>query len=306
MRDWKRVLLVSFLGLALALPLAPRQAEAWFFGFFARIFFSSGARSAAGGVARGLAGNAARTGFRQLARGGGRQLIRARARAATRAVRQRAVAAPKGQLRMQRLFGKKPYVKRGANGQITRSATVEGDLLIFREAGRKVGFAQWEKQGLILYRADGRRVARLLESDNRVLAYDNQGNYLGQFIEEVVEDQISRYFVDALGQRHETMSVPPPKTETSPSQKRFYSHAEDGSITGYSMLVDGMLVICAPDGTELARGVWEESSLVLYDLLGEKQGEFRREGDTIMAYDAKGNNVGYIAEENGQAVFRAS
>lgn len=251
-----------------------------------------------------MASGAARSGFRQLARGGGRQLIRHQAHAATRAARTRAI--PRGQARMQRVFGSRPYQVRGANGQVVRSASVEGDLLVFREAGRKVGFAQWEREGLVLYRADGRRMAKLLESDNRLLAYDNQGNYIGQFIEEMVQDQLTRYFVDSLGQRHATMdlsALPTTPNTSEATQQRFYSHAEDGSVAGYSMLVDGMLQVFDAAGQQVAYGAWEAQQLVLYDVLGEKLGAFRQEGENIVAYDTQGKRVGHIEQQQGKAVF---
>ncbi len=301
MQVWQKTLSVAVVIFAIALPLAPQPAEAWVFGFFVRGLFGVGARSAAGGVARGMASGAARTGFRQLARGGGQQLLRNQARTATRAARTRAI--PSGQARMQRVFGSRPYQVRSANAQVLRSATVEGDLLVFREAGRKVGFAQWEREGLVLYRADGRRMAKLLESDNRLLAYDNQGNYIGQFVEEIIEEQLTRYFVDSLGQRHATMDLSAVPAVSQSQQQRFYSYAEDGSVAGYSMLVDGMLQVFDAAGQQVAYGAWEAQQLVLYDVLGDKLGVFRQEGEKIIAYDTQGKRVGHIEQQHGKAVF---
>ncbi|MDM8545875.1 hypothetical protein QUF61_05240 [Candidatus Venteria ishoeyi] len=297
-----KISLIALLVSGLSVSLLPRQADAWIFGFFARGFFTTTARVAAGGVSRGVV----RSGFRQLAKGGGKKILQRRSATLLSKAKTRRVHVHQGQARMQRLFGKKPYTVRNKQGRIISSATVKGDKLIFREAGKQTGFAQWEKNGLMLYRSDGQKLARLHNLDNRLLAYDRDEQYLGQFIKEQIEDQIINYFVDALGNRHDYMPVPQISSgQQLPESERIYGYADDGSISGYSSFKDGILYVYNAKGVELAHVVREADILVVYDLQGEKQGSFKQQADKILAYDANDQLVGYIVDQDGKVVFLA-
>ncbi len=294
-----RRVLAAGLALTLLLPLVPRQADA--FAWLIRFFIGTEVRGAAlGGVARGIVGN----GFRQLAAGGGRALIRAEASAGLRAAAARRVVVHRGQERMLNLFGRRTFRIGGAAGEATGSAVVEGDLLVFRAGTTRIGFAQWESEGLVLYRANGVRVARLVDEAERVVAYDAEGNYLGQFIKEQVEDALKDVFIDALGNRHTEFVVPDPRPgQAIPEAERDYSYAPDGSTLGYSAITDGTLRVFAPDGGELARGVMEHGVLVIYDQMGERRGSFRPEGADILALDADDQVIGAIRQQGGRAVY---
>lgn len=303
---WLHASAVVLVVVAVTTAAMPRPVDAWIFGLVLRGGIGQSlSRAAVGGVMRASGRGLVRSGFRRLSHGGGGRLISAEARAANQAAHLRRVAMRDGQARMQRLFGNKPYLVRDAGGKVIRSATVEGDTLVFRQGIVRTGYAQWEAEGLVLYRVDGRRVAQLTAQGDRILATDSSGRYLGQFIRDEIGDQIQRYFVDAQGQRHTEMYLPPPSTDDSaPGQERFESYNEDGSLAGWSVLRDGMLFIYDQDGVELGRGVWEGSSLVLYDLMGNRQGAFRREGEDILAFDADDHEVGRIEMNAGRAVYR--
>jgi len=293
---------IIFLLVTVVFPTAPRQADAWVWGFL-RFFAGVGARRAAvGGIVRSTV---VRSGFRQLARRGGKQLFAGRTNAALRAARARRIYVHRGQERMRRLFSNKPYKIRDAKGKVIGKATVEGETLVFRNAqSRKLGFAQWEEGGLILYRANGKRVARLSDKNHRVIAYNNDNNYLGQFIKEQVEDQIVQFFVDAMGQRHDYFVLPIEQAgKDIPEPQRYYSYDPNGNVVGFSALQDGILYVYDAQGVELMRAVLEENSIVLYDVLGEKRGEFRQEQDKIVAYDEHNKAVGYIVMEESKAVY---
>ena len=293
------------LAFTLVLPLAPGRADAWVFALFARALGSGVARAVSSGAIRVLGRNAVRSGFRHLARGAGRRLIRTRVTRAMRQVGRRRVAFSQGRSRMLQLFGKKPLVRRGARGQVLRSAVVEGDELVFREGARKLGFAQWENEGLALYAVDGRRLARLKPTDGRIMAYDTAGKYLGQFVEQVVNKGVERFFVDAQGRRMESMPVTVgAKGDDVSDSKRFESYDEQGRLAGYSRLEDGMLAIYDATCGKLGYGAWEGDSLVVYDVVGNKQGEFRKRGDVIVAFDDQGKETGRIVTEQGRAVFK--
>ncbi len=57
------------------------------------------------------------------------------------------------------------------------------------------------------------------------------------------------------------------------------------------------------DGVELMRGVLEEDVLIFYDENGEKRGEFRQEGERIVAMDEDGVRIGCIVVENDRVVY---
>ena len=204
---------------------------------------------------------------------------------------------------MRRLLSQRAFEIRDLRGRIVGRAVAEGDLLVFRSQGRRIAFAQWERDGLHLYRANGRPVARIVERDQRVLVYGERGRYLGQFIEDVIEDQIVGYFVDALGQRHEQFLLEDgsPGLEV-PEKDRYYSYSLDGDPGGFSTIRDGILYVYDDNGAELIRGVLEDQVLVLYDSEGEVQGYFRESGDRILAFDEAGVEIGHIAAAEGGAV----
>lgn len=308
MNKTRRAFTAGLIGLALGIGI-PRRAAAILPGVIGRLMlrgavravFRSVARRAIGGVARR---SIVRGGFRRLASGGGQRLIRAEVSAAMRKAQARRVSASVGRQRMRKRLGGRTYKIRDRAGRVIGQAAVEDDLLVFRQGSRRLGFAQWEGEDLVLYRSSGRRLVRLKETRGRVMVHDEDNNYLGQFIEEQIQDAVVNYFIDAMGERHQTFVLPEARPGTEiPEDERTYSYDPSGSAIGYSTIRDGILLVFDTDGVELMRGALEEDVLVFYDDEGEKRGEFRQIGDRIVATDEVGAQVGYIVVENDRAVY---
>ncbi len=296
---------VVILIVLLLTPAVPRQAEANPFVWIVRgLAGGSIRRAAVGGVARSFGRSFARSGIRSVARGAGRSMIRSQVRRSLRSAGARRVTAHPGQSRMHKLFGRKSFEIRNARGRVIGRASVEGDRLVFRTESRKVGFAQWEKDGLHVYRASGRRVARITDKDDRILVFDDRNRYLGQFIQDLIEDQIIESFVDAMGEQHDHLVLTGdyPGLEV-PERDRHYSYTSDSTATGFSTIRDGILYVYDEEGAELIRGVMEENILVLYDDTGEVRGTFKEDGELIVAYGKNGQRVGHIAIEEDRAVY---
>ncbi len=304
----RRTFTIALFGVALGVGV-PQRAEAFITAVLGRMLFRGAIRSLFRATARRAVGGFARrrivsTGFRRLASGGGRRLIRSEVSAAMRAAQARRVSASVGRQRMRKLLGTRTFKIRDRAGRVVGQAAAEGDLLVFRQGSRRLGFAQWEADNLVLYRSNGRRLVRLKEARDRVMVYDNENNYLGQFIEEQIQDAVVNYFVDAMGQRHDDFVVPEPRPGLEiPEPERHYSYDDSGSAIGYSAIRDGMLLVFDADGVELMRGILEENVLIFYDENGEKRGEFRQEGDRIVAMDEDGTQIGYIVKEAGRVAY---
>lgn len=297
--------LVVLLICLLLVPALPEPSDAGLFGFLVRAFIGRSVRRAAvGGVWRSLTRSAVRGGLRSMARGAGRRMIRSQARSALQRAEARRLVVHRGQERMRKILSQRAFDIRDQRGRVIGKAALESDVLVFRAQGRRVAFAQWEKNGLHLYRANGQRVARITDQDGRVLVYDERGRYLGQFIEDLVEDQVVEFFVDALGNRHEQLYLGGgyPGLEI-PESERHYSYSPAGESVGFSAIREGVLYVYDAEGGELIRGVLEEGLLVLYDAEGEVRGSFRLDGERIVALDESGSEVGYIQDQDGKALY---
>lgn len=299
MKRW----VVMLLALLMFLPPVPAEANPLLWAF--RVFFGSSVRRAAvGGVARGmLRTGSGVTGLRRLVAGSGRTLIRREVDDALRIAARRRVVVHRGRERLMQLAGRQTsYVYRAEAGHL-KTAAVEGDVLVFRQGAARLGFAQWEKDGLVLYRSNGQRIARLADESERVLVYDDAGEYIGQFINELIEDQIVQIFVDKLGRRLEKLTLPASSVPPQPVTARHVAYQADGSEAGYSEIRDGILFVFAPDGAEMARGVLEDDQLIIYDTEGEKLGSFVRHGGAISALDVTGQPVGHLVPEGERVLY---
>lgn len=305
----RRVFLTCSASLVLSL-LLPRPAEAgWFLRFFGRslvrVFtrttFRSSARISLGALGRRRLFH---RGLRRFPQGGGRKLIQAQTRAALQEARTRRLYVTNARERMRRVFGKSTHVIRDSRGEILAEVAMEKDLLLFRRQGQRLAFAQWERDGLVFYQRGGQRLFRAQEYNDRVMVYGGRDEYVGQFIQEKIEDILVEKFVDRMGRRHDDFDVshlmPRPR-----SSRNSFHHAYDplGDSIGYSVLEDGVIKVYDEAGVELMKGVLEKEALIFYDDLGAERGSFRKEGEIIVAMNSAGRLVGHIELVEGKAMY---
>lgn len=215
-----------------------------------------------------------------------KRLMKSGARGYSSSVVRTAIARTGGRAKngrsIQEIFGKKRYEVKDKSGKAIGSAKVENDILMLRNNGNRIlGYAQIENEGITLYAGDGKFISRFVKKGDRVVSYNEKGDYVGQIIDEIVEDQVKSYFVDRFGNKYDGI----PLTLDDNTSIEFNDKN--------TRIVNNTLEIYNNNDEKVLYGKYENNKIILYNLQNEKHAEVTRDiYGTMKIYSASGNLTG--------------
>lgn len=191
--------------------------------------------------------------------------------------------------RIKKIFGTRKYSITGKNGRIIGSAQIEGEVMILR--GNKnhiLGYLQSENKGLAVYSGNGNRLILFKQKNNRIIAYNSDGDYLGQLIEDMVKDQIKSYFIDRKGNKHNSIPV-----EFKQKNSSIVMTEQNTRITNEK------LEILDKNNKVVLYGIYKDENIVVYDLNNNIVSTIKKNDGVLSIYDINGNKINNSNNKSG-------
>lgn len=188
--------------------------------------------------------------------------------------------------RISRTFGNQRHNITNKSGKIVGTAQVEDNVLIIRDLQKRIlGYIQSEKNALAVYAGNGTKVLTFRHKANRVIAYNENEDYLGQIIEKTIKDEIKRVFVDSLGKEYDSIPVELQAKETSNTINK------DNTI-----ISNGRLEVFNDNKELILYGVEENENLALYDTRNILVATIRKYDGKLLVYNASGELLQTVQE----------
>lgn len=250
-----------------------------FLAFCSTFFFAFKAQANPFGfIARGIL----RTAFRSLSR---RSFSRYSFRTVSRSISRTSgrISSPS---QISRTFGSQRHNITNKTGKVVGSAQIEGNVLIIRDLQKRIlGYIQSEKNTLAVYAGNGARVITFRQKANRVIAYNENEDYLGQIIEKTIKDEIKKVFVDSLGKEHDSIPVELEAKETRATINKDNTIIKNGRFEVYNNNKELILY-----------GVEQNENLALYDTKNTLIATIKKHDGEFLVYNANGELLQTVQE----------
>lgn len=180
--------------------------------------------------------------------------------------------------RIQNTFRPRRYNILGKKGRVVGTAQIETDVMVLRNTqGQALGYIQAENKALTVYDSSGSRVITFKKKNDRVVAYNKDEDYLGQIIENMVEDKIKSYFIDKQGMKHDHIPV------------EFSSEHKPIMITDKNTRIfNGKLEIFDTNNTLVMYGIYKDNNILIYNLNNNIIATINKQDGVLFVYNKNG------------------
>lgn len=184
--------------------------------------------------------------------------------------------------RIKKTFGNQKYNIKGKNGRVIGTSKIEGEVMVLRGSKNHIlGYLQSENKGLAVYDGNGTRVILFKKKNNKIIAYNNEGDYLGQLIEDMVKDHIKSYFIDKQGNKYDSIPI------------EFKKKSDSIAMTSKNTrIIGGRLEVFNEQNSIVLYGIHKDGDIVMYNLENNIVATIKKNDGLLSIYDNSGKKMG--------------